>query len=45
MPVFSLNTAGKTWPPKGERDIAEGKVTPQEDFFAGMDRHLEAEDD
>lgn len=26
---------------QGERDIAEGKVTLQEDFFAGMDRQLE----
>ena len=25
---------------QGERDIAEGKVTLQEDFFAGMDRQL-----
>jgi prevent-host-death family protein len=30
---------------QGERDIDEGKVKPQEEFFAGMDRHLEAEDD
>jgi prevent-host-death family protein len=25
---------------QGERDIAEGKITPQENFFAGMERHL-----
>ena len=30
---------------QGERDITEGKVTPQKDFFTGMDRHLEIEDD
>jgi prevent-host-death family protein len=30
---------------QGERDIAEGKVTPQEEFFAGMDRHLKAGND
>jgi prevent-host-death family protein len=26
---------------QGERDIAEGNITPQEDFFAGMERQLE----
>ena len=30
---------------QGERDIAEGKVTLQEDFFAGMDRQLEIENE
>jgi prevent-host-death family protein len=30
---------------QGERDIAEGNVTPQEDFFADMDRQLEIEND
>ncbi|NLA11997.1 MAG: type II toxin-antitoxin system Phd/YefM family antitoxin [Firmicutes bacterium] len=30
---------------QGERDITEGKVTPQKDFFTGMDRHLEIEND
>ena len=30
---------------QGERAIAEGNVTPQEDIFAGMERKLEIEND
>lgn len=30
---------------QGERDIVEGKVTPQEDFFAGMDHRLRIENE